>query len=117
MADRYSGDPLKPLTFQVLVLLADGARHGWSIVKELRERSESGKRILPGSFYRTLNDMVEEGLIEEAPDAADGEDERRRYMRLTALGTRRLREETERMAGWVREARSKTSVFPAQAEA
>ena len=105
--------PLKPMAFQVLLLLGDGERHGWSIVKELQAQADDGVRILPGSLYRTLNDMMEQGLIEEAParPVAD-EGNRRRYLRVTELGIERARAEAERLEDLVRTARSNRAFFP-----
>lgn len=116
--DNVTQQPLKPRVFQILLLLGDGARHGWSIVKELQANAGDGVRILPGSLYRTLNDMTEQGLIEEAPDApADDEDSRRRYLRVTELGIRTARTEAERLENLVRTARTKSVFFPGGAKA
>ena len=110
--------PLKPREFQILLLLGDGARHGWSLVKELQAQAEDGVRILPGSLYRTLNHMMEQGLIKEAPElATDDDDGRRRYLRLTELGIQVARAEAERLQELVRTARSKTAFFPHGARA
>lgn len=109
---------LKPMAFQILLLLGDGARHGWSIVKELQAQAGDGVRILPGSFYRTLNDMVEQGLIEEAPDPPDDDQAgRRRYLRVTDLGIETARAEAERLEDLVRTARTKSVFFPDGAKA
>ena len=80
--------PLKPILFDILVILAQGDRHGWSIVKELESGSGGWKKVLPGNLYRTLRDMMVMGLIEESdtrPDP-DEDDERRRYFRITGRG-------------------------------
>jgi hypothetical protein len=66
MDDPERKRPLKPMAFQILLLLGDGERHGWSIVREFQAQAGEGVRILPGSLYRTLNDMTDQGLIEEA---------------------------------------------------
>jgi DNA-binding PadR family transcriptional regulator len=109
--------PLKPRAFEILILLGDGERHGWSIVKELQAQAADGVRILPGSLYRTLNDMMEEGLIEEAPDApVDDQDGRRRYLRVTQLGIQTARAEAERLEGLVLTARTKSVLFPGGAK-
>src|SRR5688572_33288631 len=100
--------PLKPLVFQVLLALADGERHGWSLVRDVQQRGGFG-RIMPGNFYRTLRAMLADGLIEEAPlrmKAAE-DDERRRYFRLTALGERAATAEARRLEAVVSEARTK----------
>jgi DNA-binding PadR family transcriptional regulator len=118
MGDVRQRSPLKPRVFQILLLLGDGERHGWSIVKELQAQAGDGKRILPGSLYRTLNDMMEKGLIEEAPDApANSEDGRRRYLRVTEFGIETARAEAERLEDLVQTARSKSAFFPSGATA
>ena len=107
------GPTLKPLAFRILLLLGDGERHGWSLVKELQAEAGDGERILPGSLYRTLSEMEESGLIEEARRPAEtGTDGRRRYFRLTELGVRAARAEADRLADLLRTARSKRVFFP-----
>ena len=100
--------PLKPLVFQVLLALADGERHGWSLVRDVQQRG-GFERIMPGNFYRTLRAMLADGLIEEAPVRAkdDEDDERRRYFRLTSLGARAAAAEARRLETVLLEARSK----------
>jgi DNA-binding PadR family transcriptional regulator len=100
--------PLKPLVFQVLLALADGERHGWSLVREVQQRGGFG-RIMPGNFYRTLRTLLAEGLIEEAASrgARSQEDERRRYFRLTPLGHETAAAEARRLEAAVLEARAK----------
>ena len=100
--------PLKPLVFEVLLALADGERHGWSLVRDVQQRGGFG-RIMPGNFYRTLRGMLAEHLIEESTDrprVADG-DERRRYFRLTDLGEQVATAEARRLEAAVLEARTK----------
>jgi DNA-binding PadR family transcriptional regulator len=100
--------PLKPLVFQVLLALADGERHGWSLVREVQLRGGFA-RIMPGNFYRTLRLMLAGGLIAESPTrpAADEDDERRRYFKLTPLGERVASAEAKRLEAIVVEARAK----------
>jgi DNA-binding PadR family transcriptional regulator len=99
--------PLKPLVFRVLLALVGDDRHGWAIVRDLQQRA-GGERILPANFYRTLRDMLAQGLIEESPrrHAAAG-DERRRYFRLTALGAKAAAAEAARLEELVAESRAK----------
>lgn len=108
---------LKPLAFRILLQLADGERHGWSLVKELQAEAGDGKRILPGSLYRTLGEMEIDGLIEEAPDVSDDDDSRRRYFRLTDLGVRAARAEADRLSDLLDVVRSKSVFFPEGATA
>ena len=100
--------PLKPLVFQVLLALAEGERHGWSLVRDVQQRGGFG-RIMPGNFYRTLRAMLADGLIEEAPlrmKVAD-DDERRRYFRLTTFGQQAAAAEARRLEAVLLEAREK----------
>ena len=100
--------PLKPLVFQVLLALADGERHGWSLVRYVQQRGGFG-RLMPGNFYRTLRSMLAEGLIDESasrPAAAD-DDERRRYFQLTPLGQQVASAEARRLEAAVLEARAR----------
>jgi DNA-binding PadR family transcriptional regulator len=86
--DTEGHKPLKPILFDILVILAQGDRHGWSIVKALEGGPGGWKKVLPGNLYRTLRDMTELGLIAEShtrPDPED-DDERRRYFRITGRG-------------------------------
>lgn len=100
--------PVKPLVFQILLALADGERHGWSLVREVQQRGGFG-RIMPGNFYRTLRAMLNDGFIEEAPGRpkAAEDDERRRYFRLTTLGEKVAEAEARRLETAVLEAREK----------
>lgn len=100
--------PLKPLVFQVLLALADGERHGWSLVREVQQRG-GFERLMPGNFYRTLRAMLAEGLIEEASRrrTSEDDDERRVYFRATRLGEQVAAAEARRLEAAVLEARSK----------
>jgi DNA-binding PadR family transcriptional regulator len=100
--------PLKPLVFQILLALADGERHGWSLVREVQQRGGFG-RIMPGNFYRTLRTTLAQGYIAESlvRPAPDEDDARRRYFRLTPFGARVAGAEAKRLEAVVLEARSK----------
>lgn len=106
-ADPSAFLPLKDLVFRILLALLDGELHGYSLVKELRERQEGRRSVAPGHFYRTLRTMTESGLIEESDRRPDPEldDERRRYFRLTELGRRTLAAEARRLEKLLADAR------------
>ena len=109
VADARSLLPLKPLVFQVLLALSDGERHGWSLVREIQQRT-GGERILPANFYRTLRGMLTDGLIKDAgvrPGEAESDDARRRYFQLTPLGQDAARHEARRLQELVADARTK----------
>jgi DNA-binding PadR family transcriptional regulator len=99
--------PLKPLVFQVLLSLSAGERHGWSLVREIQQAG-AGARVLPANFYRTLRGMLSDGLIEETdPRRAADDDERRRYFRLTSLGSEAARLEARRLQQLVADTRTR----------
>lgn len=98
--------PLTPVVFDILVSLGDGDRHGYAILKEIEGRT--GTAMRPGSLYRALARLLEDGLVAES-DAGGGadDDERRRYYALTALGRRVAKAEAARLAAAVEAARAK----------
>jgi len=102
--DRFL--PLTPVVLEIALALAAGERHGYEIMQEV-ERRTSGQIVLhPGTLYRALSRLLEQGLIEElAERPSDEDDERRRYYRLTTLGQAVARAEVERLAGQVLAAR------------
>ena len=101
--------PLTPVAFEIMLALADGEQHGYSIMRDVSDRSSGAVTLHPGTLYRALARLLESGLIEELderPDPAD-DDERRRYYRLTERGIAVARAETERMASQVNAARGR----------
>ena len=103
--DRFL--PLKPFVLDVLLELADGKRHGWSVIRDVQQR-EGGDRILPANFYRTLRALREDGLIAEAAgDANEDPNERRQYFSLTSLGAKVARAEVRRLEALVVDPRAR----------
>lgn len=101
--------PLAPAVYLILLALAEGDTHGYRIRAAVIERSRGTVTLDPGSLYRLIARMTDDGLIIEAPSRpkASDDDERRRYYRLTTLGKRMLTAETNRMADLVAVARAK----------
>jgi DNA-binding PadR family transcriptional regulator len=110
--DRLRTDaflPLTPVAFEILLALADGEQHGYSIMREVERRSGGAVALHPGTLYRALARLLESGLIEELDERPDPEhdDERRRYYQLTARGIAVARAEAERLASQVASARAR----------
>ncbi len=105
--DRFL--PLTPVAFEILLALADGERHGYTIMREVARRSDDAVTLHPGTLYRALARLLESGLIGELDDRPDPEtdDERRRYYRLTDLGIAVARAEVERMVSQIDAARAR----------
>jgi DNA-binding PadR family transcriptional regulator len=100
--------PLPPATFHILMALAAGDRHGYAIIQEVAALTDNQIRLGAGTLYRSLQRMLEQGLILETGDrpAPDNDDERRRYYRITAHGESVARAEARRIAGLLRLARA-----------
>ncbi|HEX6939917.1 MAG TPA: helix-turn-helix transcriptional regulator [Longimicrobiales bacterium] len=97
--------PLRPVEFDILLSLAAGERHGYGIIQDAKARGGAAPDV--GTVYRALRRLGDQGLIEAVSrrDVADGEDERRNYYRLTALGEKVARAEARRLEALAREAR------------
>jgi DNA-binding PadR family transcriptional regulator len=96
--------PLAPAAFHILLVLAEEERHGYAIMELVAERTRGAVKLSPGTLYRTIQRLLEQGLIvepRERPSPSD-DDERRRYYRLTAYGRAVARAEARRLAGLVR---------------
>lgn len=102
-ADRL---PLTPLSFQILVALADVPRHGYGILKEIESSTEAPFRSSTGTLYLAIQRLEQEGLIEEDPDH-ESTDARRRYYRLTGPGRDVAVAESRRLARLLDVSRSK----------
>jgi DNA-binding PadR family transcriptional regulator len=98
--------PLKPADLIVLLVLADGPRHGYGIMKEVEHQSQGRVRLEVGSLYRLIARLTESGLI-EAATGAPSDEERRRYYRITRLGRGAARAEAERLVSVIELARAK----------
>lgn len=100
--------PLQPAVFHILMALADDDRHGYAIIQNVSERTGGTVRLSPGTLYRSIQRMLEEGLLVEIDERPDPEedDERRRYYRITKLGRQVARAEAQRLIDLVKIARA-----------
>ena len=100
--------PLTPAVFHILVALGDGEAHGYAIMQDVLKRTGGAVRLSAGTLYGAVSRLLDDGLIEEAEERPDPEldDTRRRYYRLTDLGSRVLVAETKRLAELLRSARA-----------
>jgi DNA-binding PadR family transcriptional regulator len=100
--------PLPPATLHILIALANEDLHGYAIIQDVAERTRGELKLSPGTLYRSLQRMLQEGLITETRTrpAPELDDERRRYYHITAFGSRVARAETRRLTDLVRMARA-----------
>ena len=96
--------PLKANWFHILLCLVGQEQHGYGIMQEVLERTDGKVRLWPATLYGSLKKLIEEGLIAESDErpAADLDDARRRYYKLTDFGRRVLALESARLEDLVR---------------
>jgi len=91
--------PLTALTLAVLMAVAEGAKHGYAIMKELESAGGPGLIAGAGSLYAALDRMLGEGLLEALTDEPGT---RRRSFAVTSLGRRVMAAELRRLDAIVR---------------
>lgn len=96
--------PLTPAAFHVLLALADGPRHGYQILKDVKERTDGQVVLSTGTLYGLIKRFLDDELILEMRPTA-GDDERRRTYKLTTLGRDVAEGEAVRLERLVRAAR------------
>jgi DNA-binding PadR family transcriptional regulator len=96
-------------TYHILLALAAEDLHGYAIIQEVAMRTDGELTLSAGTLYRSIQRLLEQGLIVETRDrpAPEDDDERRRYYRITPLGIATAKEEARRLAQLVRMARAK----------
>jgi DNA-binding PadR family transcriptional regulator len=98
--------PLPPAFFHILIAIGEDERHGYAIMQDVAERTEGQVRMSPGTLYGSIRRMLDEALIEERfQRGGPGEDERRRYYRVTRFGRVVASAEADRLAALLRHAR------------
>jgi DNA-binding PadR family transcriptional regulator len=102
--DPQSLLPLTPAMFYVLVALADGASHGYAILKEVERVTAGDVRLSTGTLYGIIKRLLGDGLVRER----QSDDDRRRLYELTAFGRDVARAEAARLEDTLAIARRKT---------
>ena len=100
---------LPPHDLHILISLLGEPRHGYAIIQDVAARTDGALKLSAGTLYRSIQRMLEQGLLEETHDrpAPELDDERRRYYRITALGTAVAKAEARRLTQLVRMARAR----------
>src|SRR5262245_38679614 len=97
------------MVLHVLLALADGDKHGYAIVKEVRRRTAGEVELGASSLYAVLKRLLSDGLVDETDERPDPalDDERRRYYRLTPFGRRVAVADLRRLESVLQQARVK----------
>jgi DNA-binding PadR family transcriptional regulator len=93
--------PLPVAAFHILLVLSAGDRHGYGISQDVESATSGAVRLSPGTLYRTIQRLLEQGLISETRTPASADDRRRTY-RITTVGRAVARAESERLSELVR---------------
>jgi|SRR5579862_692915 len=101
---------VSPAAYNILLVLADGEQHGYAIMQEIEQLSGGTEAVGPTTLYRTIRQLLEQGLIEELRARPDDADQRRRYYRLTTAGRKAAVAETQRLDNLVRIAHKKRAL-------
>ena len=109
MKNRFSKSPeaflpLTPVAFEILLALADGERHGYDVMVEIERRSGGRISPNPGTLYRALDRLVQEGLLTSGVRSVEGES--RRLFSVSPLGRDVAAAEAARLSDQVLAARS-----------
>jgi DNA-binding PadR family transcriptional regulator len=96
--------PLTPVAFEILLALAEGERHGYEIMLDIERRSAGRISPNPGTLYRALHRLVQEGLLTSAERTVEGES--RRVFALSPLGRTVAAAEAGRLSDQVLAART-----------
>lgn len=91
--------PLKPVELQLLLALSEGELHGYGLVQQIDQQTDGVVRLEPGNLYRVIKRLLGDGLVaeSEARPVPELGEERRRYYRISPLGSRVLAAELRRL--------------------
>jgi DNA-binding PadR family transcriptional regulator len=101
--DLLDNLPLPTASFFVLFALAEGEKHGYRIMQDIRQLSGGTFSAGPATLYTTIKKLSDQELISEIFDSAE---DRRRTYALTAAGKRLLGAEFDRQQALLDLARS-----------
>lgn len=98
--DAHEHLPLSPRDHLILLALAEGALHGYGILKSIEARVGDEVSLDPANLYRSLKRLRRDGIVEVAdePDDVDAPVEQRRYFALTERGRAVVAAEARRLA-------------------
>ena len=96
--------PLQPMSrslsrpvFHILLALTERDLHGLGIADSVEQTTDGAVELGPGTLYRSLKEMLDEGLIRETAAPDDDADPRRKYYTITREGRRLVSAEAARM--------------------
>ena len=103
---------LTPVEIEILLALADEARHGYGIKLAVEERTGGRIKLGSGTLYVALQRLEKAGLVKGAArkPGPGTEKLRKRYFKLTADGRKALKHELSHLDELVRYAKTLKSL-------
>jgi DNA-binding PadR family transcriptional regulator len=103
--------PLTEATYFIMLSLAQEPRHGYGIMKDVHELSDSRVVLSTGTLYGALKRLLEQGWIKrvEADHNPEGSGRVRKAYTLTRMGQRILETEISRLRSLIDAAGLRTS--------
>jgi DNA-binding PadR family transcriptional regulator len=91
--------PLTEVTYFILLSLSQGPKHGYAIMKDVRELSEDRVILSTGTLYGAIKRLLRLGWISRVKNLSSGDNEirARKEYTLTQLGWGTLRAEISRL--------------------
>ena len=101
--------PLRPIEFEILLVLVGGDSHGYAIIKEAQERWPGNGPMETGTLYRALRRLAKAGMVvpSDRRPAPEVHDDRRRYFAITPFGKSVAAAEARRLEAQVEVARNR----------
>ena len=99
--------PLTESTFYILLSLLPGKKHGYAILKDVKDLSKERVNLSTSTLYTAVSRLLDQDLIERFSDDVEdaGPGLPRKSYTLTELGRRVLEAEAVRLQGMVKEAK------------
>ena len=96
--NTLSDTPLTESTYFILLSLSPSPKHGYAIMKDVRELSKSRVRLSTGTLYGALKRLLNQGWIIRLDDANSKDTTRdRKVYKLSERGRRALKDEIARL--------------------
>lgn len=101
--------PLTEATFFILLSLAPAPKHGYAIMKEVRELSNGRVKFSTGTLYGAIRRLLEQGWIKRVADPEPNPTDReRKAYTLTDKGRKVVNAEVERLKSLLSTAEQRT---------
>jgi DNA-binding PadR family transcriptional regulator len=108
----FIATPMRRHWFYILLSLAERDRHGSAIMRDVLQLTDGELHLWPASLYGSLDELSQQGWIQEAPKQVGGGSRgrgRRRRFRVTAEGRRALAAEVDRLGSVLQTAERRLS--------